>query len=96
MAYCAISSPPPISGNLRGCGGIWANSGKFGKFLENSGEFDGIQWGLYGAQYEFFLGDLGTTPGFRDDLPFGVVSGDFGPQKALAQLANLESGASSQ
>ena len=27
--------------------------------------------------------DFGATPGFREDLGFGVVSGDLGPQKAF-------------
>ena len=45
MADCVNSSPPLISRKFRGFGGIWAISGKFGKFRENSGEFSGIQYG---------------------------------------------------
>ena len=39
-------------------------------------------------------GGFGTTPGFRENLGFGVVLGDLGPQKAFAQIArnNEESG----
>ena len=77
-------------GNFRGFGGIWANSGKFGKFRENSGELSGIQWGLVWRlvwiQWEF-LGDFGATPDFRENLGFGVVSGDSGGQKVFAQIA---------
>ena len=46
LADCVNSSPPLIFGKFQGFGGIWANSGKFGKFRENSGEFSGIQWGF--------------------------------------------------
>ena len=53
LADCVNSSPPLISRKFQGFGGIWANLGKFGKFRENSGELSGIQWGLYGAWYEF-------------------------------------------
>ena len=30
---------------------------------------------------------MGATLGFRENLGFGVVSGDLGPQKAFAQIA---------
>ena len=50
MADCVNSSPPLILRKFQGLGGIWANSGKFGIFRENSGEFNGIQYGTY---YEF-------------------------------------------
>ena len=46
VADCVNSSPPLILREFQGFGGIWANSGKFGKFRENSGEFSGIQWGF--------------------------------------------------
>ena len=35
------------------------------------------------------MGDFGLTPGFQENLEFGAVSGDLGPQKAVAQIANL-------
>ena len=87
--HCVNSSPPLISRKFRGFGGIWAISGKFGKFRENSGEFSGIQWGfvwrLVWIQWEF-LGDFGAAPDFQENLGFGVVSGDLGGQKAFAQI----------
>ena len=43
---CVNSSPPLILRKFQGFGGIWANSGNFGKFRKNSGEFSGIQWGF--------------------------------------------------
>ena len=44
---CVNSSPPLILRKFQGFGGIWANSGKFGKFREKtSGELSGIQWGF--------------------------------------------------
>ena len=46
MADCVNSSPPLISWTFQGFGGIWAISGKFGKFWENSVELSGIQWGF--------------------------------------------------
>ena len=90
LADCVNSSPPLISRKFRGFGGVWAISGKFGKFRENSGEFSGIQWGfvwrLVWIQWEF-LGDFGAMPDFQENLGFGVVSGDLGGQKAFAQIA---------
>ena len=46
LADCVDSSPPLISWKFQGFGRIWANSGKFRKFRENSGELSGIQWGF--------------------------------------------------
>ena len=46
LADCVNSSLPVISRKFRGFGGIWATSGKFAKFRENSGDFGGIQWGF--------------------------------------------------
>ena len=46
LADCVNSSPPLILRKFQGFGGIWANSGKFGTFRENSGELSGIQWGF--------------------------------------------------
>ena len=46
LADCVNSSPPLILRKFQGFGGIRANSRKFGKFQENSGEFSGIQWGF--------------------------------------------------
>ena len=81
-----------FSRKFQGFGGIWANLGKFGKFRENSVELSGIQWGfvwrLVWIQWEF-LGDFGATPDFRENLGFGVVSGDLGGQKAFAQIATV-------
>ena len=45
VADCVNSSSPLILRKFPGFSGIWANSGKFGKFRENSGELSGIQWG---------------------------------------------------
>ena len=53
LADCVNSSPPFIFRKSQGFSGIWAKSGKFGKFREtqgNSVEFNGV---LYGTQYEF-------------------------------------------
>ena len=95
LADCVNSSLPLILQKFQGFGGIWANSAKFGKFRENSGELSGIQWGfvwcLVWIQWEF-LGDFGATPDFQENWGFGVVSVDLGGQKARAQIAsaNLE------
>ena len=90
---CVNSSPPLIFRKFLGFGGIWAISGKFEKFRENSGEFSGIQWGfvwrLIWIQWEF-LGGFGATPDFQEVWVFGVVSGDLGPQKAFAQIATTQ------
>ena len=43
---CVNSSPPLILRKFQGFGGIWANSGNFGKIQGNSVEFSGV---LYGA-----------------------------------------------
>ena len=56
------------------------------EFQENSGELSGIQWGFVWIQCEF-LGDFGARLGFRENLWFGMVSGDLGPPKAFAQIA---------
>ena len=47
---------------------MWANSGKFGTFQENSGEFSGIQ---YGAYFEFW----GISGRRRDFGKFGLWGG---------------------
>ena len=63
---------------FQGFGGVWANSGKLGKFQENSGELSGIEWGfvwrLIWIQWEFlwgFRGNAGSSEKF-------VVWGGFG------------------
>ena len=58
VADCVNSSPPLILRKYQGFGGIWANSGKFGKFRENSGEFSGFR-GNAG-----FSGKFGVWGGF--------------------------------
>ena len=75
------SSPPLISRKFQGFGGIWGNSGNFGKIQGNSVEFNGafFVWRLVWTQWEF-LKDFGATPDFRENLGFGVVSGDLGGQ----------------
>ena len=90
VADCSNCSPPLISRKFQGFGGIWANS-------ENSGNFGkkvGSQWNSVGFCMALnmnsveLLGDFGATPGFREYLGFGVVSGDLGLQKAFAQIAS--------
>ena len=59
---------------------------------ENSGKFRGIQWNsveLCMALSIDSVGDFGATPDFRENLGFGVVSGDLGGQKAFAQITRL-------
>ena len=91
LFWSVNSSPPVILRKFQGFGGIWANSGKFGKFRENSGELSWTQWNsvwrLVWVQWEF-LGDFGAMPDSRENLGFGVVSGDLGGQKAFVQTAS--------
>ena len=85
-ADCVNSSPPPISRKCQGFGGIWANSGKIGKFRENSVELSGIQWGFVWRLVMNSVGIPGGfrgNAGFRENLAFGVVSGDLGVKRLL-------------
>ena len=94
MADCVNSSPPLILRKFQGFGGIWANSGKFGKFRENSGELGGIQWGFV-WRLEFSgnsWGISGQRRLFGENFGFGMVSGDLGGQKAFAQIASSLAG----
>ena len=61
---------------------------------EISGKFRGNQWNSVGFCMALNMNSVGipggfrATPGFQENLGFGVVSGDLGPQKALAQMAS--------
>ena len=92
------SSPPLILRKFQGFGGIWANSGKFRKFREISEKFRGIQWNSVGFCMALSMNSVGIpggirgNAGFRENLGFGVVSGDVVGQKAFAQIARTFSG----
>ena len=72
---------------------------EFGRNQGNSrnfGQIQGIQWNSVGFCMALSMnsvgipgGDFGATPGFQENLEFGAVSGDLGPQKAFAQIAIL-------
>ena len=76
--------------------GIRWNLGEFGEIREISGKLRGIQWNSVGFCMALNMnsvgipGDFGARPGFRENSGFGVVSGDLGPQKAFAQMTNLD------
>ena len=95
MPDCVNSSPPLILRKFQGFGGIWANSGKFGKFHEISKKIRGIQWNSVGFCMALSMNSVGIpggfrgNAGFRENLGFGVVSGDLGGQKAFAQIAKM-------
>ena len=75
LADCVNSSPPLILRKFQGFGGIWAISGKFGKFRENSGEFSGIQCGFVALS----MNSVGIPGRFRGNAGcsgrFGVWGG---------------------
>ena len=83
-----LSSPdfPEISGFR------W-NLGGFGEIQEISGKLRGIHWNSVGFCIALSMNSVGIpggfrgTPDFRENLGFGVVSGDLEGQKAFAQIA---------
>ena len=75
VADCVNSSSPLILRKFPGFRGIWANSGKFGKFRENSGEFSGIQWGFCMA---LSMNSVGIPGGFRGNAGFSRKLGVWG------------------
>ena len=80
VADCVNSSPPLISQKFLDLV-EFGNSGKFRKIQGNSVEFSmALSLNLVGIPAGF-----GATPDFRENLGFGVVSGDLGGQKAFAQ-----------
>ena len=88
MADCMNSSPPLIfhSRKFQGFGGIWANSGKSGKFRK-----------IQGNSVEFCvalnMNSVGVPGGFRGDAGFWKICGFgwfraiWGLKKAFAQIA---------
>ena len=76
--------------------GIRRNLGEFGEIHEISEKFRGTQWNSVGFCMALSMNSVGIpggfrgNAGFRENLEFGVVSGDLGGQKAFAQIAISE------
>ena len=83
VADCVNSSPRRFSPKFQGFGGIWANSGKFGTFQENSVGFCMV----------LSMNSVGISgqhrPDVRENLGFGVVSGDLGSKGFCANSQSL-------